>query len=440
MPETSLAASDFNQPWRDKSKALVIDAYEYNSINWQKLVTNKRITGFINKASDGLSPIYAGRCRGNQTEKRLCKTLWKRFAVTKELYHTRKQVAKSMGLKWGAYHLGRPGNPIAQADHFLDFTKPDADDLLALDIEDNDPKKWLSLKDAERFARRIHQRIGRYPVLYTNGSTAQYIAANRDELPLLSRLPLWYARYKSNVGKHFPEGNWKRYDLWQFAANINCRKRSKCPYKTAGTPWDIDINVSTLTPDALRAAWPFNELVAPLPVASEPDFLYATADDLAPTEFEPIIMPEVVVAGLEQNLTIDRVPLPSRPPKKRRRAAPIIFADSVDFSNDAGIRYEINRQFIKAISPKKDMPLLSYAGLFQEAPEINIDGVDMGVDPVTSASIAAPFKLPLAALTPLAWPNEAPAQPEFALPVEALPTLALPISAPKYVEPVAYAP
>ena len=32
----------------------MIDAYEYNPIDWQKLVTDKRIVGFINKASDGL--------------------------------------------------------------------------------------------------------------------------------------------------------------------------------------------------------------------------------------------------------------------------------------------------------------------------------------------------------------------------------------------------
>lgn len=417
FPQAASAASDFNQPWRDKSKALVIDAYEYNSIDWQKLVTNKRITGFINKASDGLSPIYAGNCKGNQTEKKLCKALWKRFAVTKELYQTRKQIAKSLGLKWGAYHLGRPGNPIAQADHFLDFTQPDADDLLAIDIEDNDPKKWLSLKDAERFARRIHQRIGRYPILYTNGSTADYIAAHRKKYPLLSRLPLWYARYKPNIGKHFPEGNWARYDLWQFAANINCKKRSKCPYKTAGTPWDIDINVSTLTPDGLRAAWPFKELVKPMP-----ELLYAnaTADDLPPTSFKPIIIPEVLVASLETPLAIERVPLPSQAPRKRHRNTRITFVDSVDFSNDEGIRYEINRQIIQAISPKKGLPELSYAGLFRAAPKVDISNVDMGVDPIMTAFIE-------------------PVKPIF-LPDNMLPKLAWPTKAPDYIEPLAYAP
>ena len=37
---------------------------------------------------------------------------------------TRRQMAKMKGLLWGAYHLGRPGNPREQADHFVDFAEP----------------------------------------------------------------------------------------------------------------------------------------------------------------------------------------------------------------------------------------------------------------------------------------------------------------------------
>ena len=61
-------ASDFSRPWQRPGTALVIDAYEYNAIDWAKLVTDKRIAGFINKASDGLPPAY--RCSGNETEVR----------------------------------------------------------------------------------------------------------------------------------------------------------------------------------------------------------------------------------------------------------------------------------------------------------------------------------------------------------------------------------
>jgi GH25 family lysozyme M1 (1,4-beta-N-acetylmuramidase) len=252
------SASDFSEPWKRADRALVIDAYEYNPIDWQKLVSDKRIAGFINKGSDGLSPPY--KCSGNETEERLCKALWKRHAVARELFHTRRTVAKALGLKWGAYHLGRPGNPIDQANNFIDFAEPAPDDLIALDIEDNDPEKWMSLEDAETFARHIHTRLGRWPVLYTNGSTALFIAENRERYTVLSRLPLWYARYKPAIGLHFPKGYWKTYALWQFAAGVNCDARS-CPYRVPGTPLDIDVNVASMSAAELRSAWPFDRLV-----------------------------------------------------------------------------------------------------------------------------------------------------------------------------------
>ncbi len=287
MPAT---ASDFSRPWLRSDRALVIDAYEYNSIDWQKLVTDKRIVAFINKASDGLSPPYA--CSGNETELKLCKALWKRHAVTRELYHTRKMLAKSLGLKWGAYHLARPGNPIDQANNFIDFAEPGPDDLVALDIEDNDPAEWMSLEDAEEFARHIQRRIGRFPVLYTNGTTAQHIADNREKYPLLSRLPLWYARYKPEIGMHFPKGNWGGYTLWQFSSQANCNDR-RCPYRVAGAPNDIDVNVASMNADALRKAWPFGglldvpaEMIAsvPLPIARQAGLEGAVALSYAPVE------------------------------------------------------------------------------------------------------------------------------------------------------------
>lgn len=268
-------ASDFSEPWKKVDRALVIDAYEYNSIDWQKLSGDKRIVGFINKASDGLPPAYV--CSGDETAYRLCKALWKRHAVARELFHTRKVVAKALGLKWGAYHLARPGNPIEQAENFLDFAEPGPDDLMALDIEDNDPTKWMSLEDAEAFVRHIFRRTGRYPILYTNGSTSRYIADNRYRYRLLSRLPLWYARYKPEIGIHFPKGNWQKYSLWQFSAQANCGIR-RCPYRVAGTPKDIDVNVAPMDAEGLRKIWPFGQLIeatdelmvnVPVPIARD---------------------------------------------------------------------------------------------------------------------------------------------------------------------------
>lgn len=258
-------ASDFSEPWKDADRALVVDAYEYNSIDWTRLAADKRLVGFINKASDGMPPPYF--CFGDETELRLCKTLWKRHAMAQELFQTRKVVAKALGLKWGAYHLARPGNPVGQANNFINFVKPGPDDLLALDIEDDDPTQWMSLEDAEEFVRHVHRRVGRFPVLYTNGTTARHIADNKYKYPLLSRLPLWYARYKPDIGLHFPMGNWQGYALWQFSARANCG-RFRCPYRVAGTPNDIDVSVAPMNATELRAQWPFGGLID-----VQPDYL-----------------------------------------------------------------------------------------------------------------------------------------------------------------------
>lgn len=258
LPVVAAHASDFSQPWKNPDRALVIDAYEYNPINWGEMTKDKRIVGFINKASDGLPPPYF--CSGDTATVDLCKTKWRRHAVAQELYQTRRALAQALGLKWGAYHLGRPGNPIQQADNFLSFARPGPDDLMAIDIEENDPTKWMSLADAEIFSAEIKRRTGRWPILYTNGRTAQDIAEQRDLYPILSRLPLWYARYKPEIGIHFPKGNWQSYALWQFSAQANCGPKA-CPYRVAGAKNDIDVNVAPMSADQLRAAWPFGTLV-----------------------------------------------------------------------------------------------------------------------------------------------------------------------------------
>lgn len=268
-------ASDFSRPWKNPDRALVLDAYEYNPIDWQQLSTDKRIVGFIAKASDGLPPAYS--CSGTETESRLCKALWKRHAVARELFHTRKAIAGMLGLKWGAYHLARPGSPVEQANNFIDFAEPGPDDLMALDVEDNDPEKWMSLEDAEEFVRQVHRRVGRFPILYTNGATAKHIADNRFRYQLLSRLPLWYARYRPDIDVHFPMGNWESYTLWQFSARANCNSL-RCPYRVPGTPTDIDVNVAPMDAAELREKWPFGGLIdapasllvsVPVPVARE---------------------------------------------------------------------------------------------------------------------------------------------------------------------------
>lgn len=257
---TPALASDFVKPWEKEQRALVLDAYELNALDWPEIVKDRRIVGFIAKASDGLSPKYCST-RGKPD----CGLIWRKYAIARELYHTRRQLAKALGLKWGAYHLGRPGNPYRQAMHFIRYAKPQADEAIVLDIEGLDSEQFMSLSDAALFIRVIHEKLGRYPMLYTNHETASYLARHRDRFPLLSRLKLWYARYQPSVRSYFPMGNWPRYTLWQFSYGGNC-DLADCPYRVNGAPLDIDVNVAPMTPAALRLHWPLDGLEEAVPL------------------------------------------------------------------------------------------------------------------------------------------------------------------------------
>ena len=264
-PAAAAVAGDYVRPWRSPDRALVVDAYVYTDFDWLKLVTNRRLVGFIHKASDGR--ITSAAChRGPRTKREVCRAKWRRYVATRQVYRTRRLLAKQLGLKWGSYHLGRPGDPIEQALHYLRYAKPGPDELMALDIEDNDPEKWMSLAEAERFARFIRRKTGRLPLLYTNHSTAVSIARQRASYPTLARMNLWYARFKEDVRGAFPMGRWASFAIWQFQAKTNCRR--SCAVRLAGTDKWMDVNVVNMTPDALRAAWPLD---APLNIRDEPD-------------------------------------------------------------------------------------------------------------------------------------------------------------------------
>ncbi len=281
--------SDYNRPWRHKHKALVLDAYELNPVDWDVVSRNRRIVGFISKASDGLPPEY--RCNKGKTKplRKLCREQYRKYAITRELYRSRKMIARQKGIKWGAYHMGRPGNPIDQANHFISFADPGPDDLIALDIESNNPEKWISLKDAEIFARHIKTRLGRYPLLYLNGSTARHIAQNAKKYPVLSRLNLWYARYKPNIRGVFPLGNWQSYSIWQFAYSGNCNKK-RCPYRVKGTRNNIDVNVTKYSIKGLKKAWPLAMTELP---------------NLKPDTGEPVLVAKATASRTNMDETFD---------------------------------------------------------------------------------------------------------------------------------------
>jgi lysozyme len=227
------APSKFSTPWTDGASAIVIDPYQDNSIDWNKLATDKRVVAIIHKATEGMK--------------------------VDSKYASRKKEAVKRGYLWGSYHLGRPGDPAKQAAHYLKVANPGSDELIALDLEQIGPS-FMTLNAARKFIEHIVQVTGRYPLLYINHATAKAISSAARGDKVLAKTPLWYARYKSNI-PDFPKGIWSSYTLWQFSSEINCKAQGKCLYNVPGTRYDMDVNVYFGTPDELKRRWPLTQVV-----------------------------------------------------------------------------------------------------------------------------------------------------------------------------------
>ena len=230
----SIAQSpEFNEPWKNPNVALAIDPFEGNDIDWDKLATDKRVVAIIHRATIG-----------DRVDRK---------------YAERKIEAKRRHYKWGAYHYGKPGDPIKQADFFLATVKPDEDDLIALDLESTDAAKHMSFDEARAFINRIKEKTGRYTVVYANSLVTKAIADQFGDDEVFAHTHLWYARFKRSV-TDFPAGTWKTYTLWQFSSEMNCSPadRTACLYTIPGTEYDMDVDVFNGTIEELKTKWPFD--------------------------------------------------------------------------------------------------------------------------------------------------------------------------------------
>jgi len=218
----------FLSPWNSSSTSIVIDAYEGNSIDWNKMATDQKVVGVIHRSSIGL--------------------------ITDKLYLSRKKIALERGYLWGAYHLGRPGDPITQAELFLKLVDGENDTLMILDLEDTSSGKFMSLSEAEIFMNYVYEKTGRIPIVYANHATTIALNKRFSNHSLFLQSKLWYARFKSEV-TDFPVGIWKEYFLWQFSSEINCSKTGTCLYNVPGTSSDMDVNVYYGNKRELASEW-----------------------------------------------------------------------------------------------------------------------------------------------------------------------------------------
>ena len=225
---------EFSEPWKNPKIAIAIDPFEGNDINWDQLATDTRVVAIIHRATIG-----------DRKDRK---------------YAERRDEAKKRGYKWGAYHFGKPGDPIKQADFFLDTVKPEADELIALDLESVNATRHMSFDEARVFIKRIKEKTGRYPLIYANDEVTKAISEQYSVDDVFAKTHLWYARFKRNI-TDFPQDTWKSYTLWQFSSEQNCTaaNRNACLYTVPGTEYDMDVDVYNGTISELRSRWPLDK-------------------------------------------------------------------------------------------------------------------------------------------------------------------------------------
>jgi lysozyme len=124
-------------------------------------------------------------------------------------YDTRRALAESEGMLWGAYHFGTNDSVPNQVTNFLSMAQPGNNTLVALDYEPNG-RHTMSLAQAKAFMQMVADVLGRRPVLYS-GNLIKETISSEDEA-FFGQHRLWLAQYGSHPT--VPSA-WDTWWLWQ---------------------------------------------------------------------------------------------------------------------------------------------------------------------------------------------------------------------------------
>jgi GH25 family lysozyme M1 (1,4-beta-N-acetylmuramidase) len=221
-------AQKYDNAWKRADTMIVIDAFEGNSIDWTQMATDPRVIAVIHRATIGLQ--------------------------VDAQYKSRQMIAQSRGYLWGAYHLGKSGDPIAQAKFFLSTIGDPTNVLMALDLENTSGRTMMNIANAKIFLNYVFQQTGRMPIVYANNKVVEAINASMKGDIIFAQTRLWYARFVSKIPS-FPAGVWSSYFLWQFSSEINCSSTGHCLYNVPGTSYDMDVDVFYGDKAALADEW-----------------------------------------------------------------------------------------------------------------------------------------------------------------------------------------
>jgi lysozyme len=207
---------------------VIVDLSHHDNVqNWDA-VKGFGILGVINKATEGEDFVD-------------------------RTYRIRREPARQRDILYGAYHFLRPGDPIAQADFFLDVALSVSEPeklLLALDHED----RRVPLDNAKKWMQHV-DKAGRMTVLYSGFLIKEQLGNRRD--PFLAQHRLWLSHFSSNP---VCPPNWDAPFIIQFTGD----GEGPGPHHVTGISIEggIDLNHFGGTPEQLKAQWAGVPMVA----------------------------------------------------------------------------------------------------------------------------------------------------------------------------------
>jgi GH25 family lysozyme M1 (1,4-beta-N-acetylmuramidase) len=143
-------------------------------------------------------------------------------------YPVNRAGAEGMGLRFGAYHFGRPAgstpaaivaSAIAQADHFVDVAQPQSGELPpVLDLEVTGGLKAASLSQwAQAWLDEVKARTGVSGFIYASPDFWKDDLGNTSSFAL-GGFRLWVAHWTSKASPLVPAGDWGGlgWTFWQW--------------------------------------------------------------------------------------------------------------------------------------------------------------------------------------------------------------------------------
>jgi GH25 family lysozyme M1 (1,4-beta-N-acetylmuramidase) len=214
---------------------VVVDLSHHNPTpNWTQLKAAGTV-GVIHKATEGTSYVD-------------------------DTLFSRARAAMDAGLCWSTYHFLRPGDMVAQMQHYLDTVDPREGERMCLDHED----AGVSLSDLKQAVQILLDDPRKLQVTIYSGHVIEEQLGDACDQFLAENTSLWTCQYTSASAPSWCVATWPTWSLWQYTDRASVQGVSQ---PVDGNKWNGD--------EAGLIAW-FGpaEAVAPEPEPEEPEEYY----------------------------------------------------------------------------------------------------------------------------------------------------------------------